>query len=337
MEEQLRRTQRPLISNWEKMKERLKEKYLPIDYEQMMFEEMLQLRQGSLTVDQYTDRFHELTVRSRIAETDQQTLARYRNGLCGELYKEMLIARLIAVEEAYQLALRIEKQLGNTTGRKVMPMEGKLGHSTNFSIQKPHLPYDRPGGSILGEQRGKAKVTSDGPQCYKCKGFGHYVVVCPTRDKKLAFICEKELTVMSEAEGEKTKELATEEEEHLDASDLPSCVIHRILTRNKIELKTNQEWLRTNIFNTRLEHGGRALNVIIDNGSGINVISETAVERLHLKTETHPSPYRISWVNEHNSVLVKHRCLVQFSLGREYVDEAWCDIIPMTVCHMLLG
>jgi hypothetical protein len=142
---------------------------------------------------------------------------------------------------------------------------------------------------------------------------------------------------MGEAEGEKTEELATEEEEHLDASDLPSCVIHRILTGNKTELKTNQEWLRTNIFHTRLEHGGKTLNVIIDNGSGKNVISETTVERLHLKTETYPSPYRISWVNEHNSVLVKHRCLVQFSLGREYVDKAWCDIIPMTVCHMLLG
>jgi hypothetical protein len=34
------------------MKEQLKEKDLPIDYEQMMFEEVLQLRQGSLTVDQ---------------------------------------------------------------------------------------------------------------------------------------------------------------------------------------------------------------------------------------------------------------------------------------------
>ena len=52
VEEQLRRTRRPPISNWEEMKERLKEKYLPIYYEQMMFEEMLQLKQGSLTVDQ---------------------------------------------------------------------------------------------------------------------------------------------------------------------------------------------------------------------------------------------------------------------------------------------
>jgi hypothetical protein len=64
VEEQLRRTWRPAVSDWKEMKERLKEKYLPIDYEQMMFEEVLQLRQGSLTVDQYTNRFHELTVRS---------------------------------------------------------------------------------------------------------------------------------------------------------------------------------------------------------------------------------------------------------------------------------
>jgi hypothetical protein len=75
VEEQLHQTRRPTISNWEEMKERLKEKYFPIDYEQMMFEEMLQLRQGSLSVDQFTDRFHELTIHNKIVETEQQTLA----------------------------------------------------------------------------------------------------------------------------------------------------------------------------------------------------------------------------------------------------------------------
>ena len=57
------------------MKKRLKEKYLPINYEEMMFEEMLQLRQGSLSVDQFTNHFHELIARSKIVETEQQTLA----------------------------------------------------------------------------------------------------------------------------------------------------------------------------------------------------------------------------------------------------------------------
>ena len=75
VEEQLCRTRRPTVSNWKEMKKRLKEKYLPIDYEEMMFEEMLQLRQGSLSVDQFTNHFHELIARSKIVETEQQTLA----------------------------------------------------------------------------------------------------------------------------------------------------------------------------------------------------------------------------------------------------------------------
>jgi hypothetical protein len=49
------------------------------------------------------------------------------------------------------------------------------------------------------------KAATDGSQCYKCKRFRHYDMVCPTRDKKLDFICEKELTIMNEAkEGEAT-------------------------------------------------------------------------------------------------------------------------------------
>jgi hypothetical protein len=70
--------------------------------------------------------------------------------------------------------------------------------------------------------------------------------------------------------------------------------------------------------------------------AGMEFFSETAVEHLGLKLEKHPTPYRISWVNEENSVLVKHRCLVKFSLGKKYMYEAWCDVIPMIVCHVLL-
>ena len=81
-----------------------KGKIFAIDYEQMMFEEMLELRQGSLSVDQFMDRFHELTVRSKIVEIEQQTLAWYHTGLRSELRKEMWTARLINVKEAYQMS-----------------------------------------------------------------------------------------------------------------------------------------------------------------------------------------------------------------------------------------
>ena len=164
-------------------------------------------------------------------------------------------------------------------------------------VTMPSLLKNQSKGTASGDQKGKAKVTSEGPQCYKCKGFGHYVVVCLTRDKKLAFICEKELLMVDtikDTDGEETEEGNHSEEEHLGASDLPIYVIQRVLMGTKKEFQANPEWLRTNIFHTRLEHNGRALNVIIDNGSGMNVISEIVVECLGLKIENHPTPYRIS-------------------------------------------
>jgi len=29
--------------------------------------------------------------------------------------------------------------------------------------------------------------------------------------------------------------------------------------------------------------------------------------------------------------------LTSFSIGKNYQDELWCDVIPMDACHMLLG
>jgi hypothetical protein len=229
------------------------------------------------------------------------------------------------MEEAYQLALRIEKQLGLSVGRKVTSWDSKSEPVPASSTQRLPSLRDQTRSGVSGDYKGKAKASNEGPQCYKCKGFGHYAVVCPTMDKKLAFICEKVLLVEGTVEDTEEEEIdgsRHSDEEHLSASELPSCVIYRILTGTRKELQANPEWLRTNIFHTRMEHNGRALNVIIDNGSGMNVISEAAIERLGLKTEKHPTSYRISWVNEANLVLVKQRCLVKFSLGKKYVDEA---------------
>ncbi|XP_022032602.1 uncharacterized protein LOC110933700 [Helianthus annuus] len=38
-----------------------------------------------------------------------------------------------------------------------------------------------------------------------------------------------------------------------------------------------------------------------------------------------------------SSVKVDKRCLVQFSIGTRYKDEAWCEVVPMDACHLLLG
>ncbi|XP_061375399.1 uncharacterized protein LOC133317549 [Gastrolobium bilobum] len=56
-----------------------------------------------------------------------------------------------------------------------------------------------------------------------------------------------------------------------------------------------------------------------------------------MKTEEHPQPYKLSWLKKGSEVKVNKKCLVQFSIGKKYTDETWCDVIPMDACHILLG
>ena len=61
------------------------------------------------------------------------------------------------------------------------------------------------------------------------------------------------------------------------------------------------------------------------------------VEKLGLETVAHPQPYKLSWLIKGSELKVSKRCLVQFSIGRRYEDEVWCDVIPMDARHILLG
>jgi hypothetical protein len=54
-------------------------------------------------------------------------LAHYRNGLHSDLHKEMLIARLINMDEAYQLALCIEKHVKVSSGRRMTSTDPRPG------------------------------------------------------------------------------------------------------------------------------------------------------------------------------------------------------------------
>jgi hypothetical protein len=60
------------------------------------------------------------------------------------------------------------------------------------------------------------------------------------------------------------------------------------------------------------------------------------VEKLELETIEHPSPYRVLWLQKGHQVNVTKQCLVEFKIGG-YKDEIFCDVIPMDVCHLLLG
>ena len=59
------------------------------------------------------------------------------------------------------------------------------------------------------------------------------------------------------------------------------------------------------------------------------------VEKLGLKKLPHPNPYKVSWLNKEQQVIVNEQVHVQFQIG-EYKDKIVCDVVEMDVCHLLL-
>jgi hypothetical protein len=93
---------------------------------------------------------------------------------------------------------------------------------------------------------------------------------------------------------------------------------------------------RNSLFRTSCKTKDRVCKVIMDSGSIDNLVSTKMVEKLDLETIAHPNPYKVSWLQKRHQVTITKQCLVEFKIGG-YKDEILCDVIPMDICHILLG
>ena len=98
--------------------------------------------------------------------------------------------------------------------------------------------------------------------------------------------------------------------------------------------KQEEDWKHTSTFRTIVCCETISQMLIIDGGREMNVVFEANVERLKLPIEPHSKPYKLAWINS-TFIPVMKRCLVSISCGQ--YDSIWCDVIPMTVTHILLG
>ncbi|GJT17382.1 putative nucleotidyltransferase, ribonuclease H [Tanacetum coccineum] len=92
--------------------------------------------------------------------------------------------------------------------------------------------------------------------------------------------------------------------------------------------------LFTRTFGTIL---GKVCTFVCDSGSCDNLIAAEAVQKLGLKTENHPKPYKLQWLKKGGEVTVSKSAHVLFSVGNTYKDNVWCDVVPIDACHLLLG
>ena len=125
-----------------------------------------------------------------------------------------------------------------------------------------------------------------------------------------------------------------EEEEIIVEPDKGEMLVLRRVLNSYQSENTEQ---RKNIFHSRCTVHEKVCSIIIDGGSCANVVSVSMIEKLGLPTSIHPHPYDVQWLNRHKGLRVTSRCLISFSIGKNYQDKLWFDVLPMDVCHLILG
>jgi hypothetical protein len=167
-----------------------------------------------------------------------------------------------------------------------------------------------------GRGRGRGGVIT----CFTCGKDGHKVVDCPERnmDRGNAHVAEAQ----------------RRDVEDEDTGSGKSLTVHKVLLKPEKEVEDTAQ--RCRLFRTTCKTKGWKCKVIVDSGSTDNLVSTEMVEKLELKTNKHPSPYKVTWLQKGHQVCVMRQCLVNFKMG-DYRDEILCDFIPMDVCHVLLG
>jgi len=104
------RNRKEKIRTWEKMKTKLKARFLPSSYVRDSYAQLHNLTQGSMSVDEYTREFEKLLIKYDIQEPEEQTIVRYLGGLEPKYSNVVELQQYTTFDEVCVLAHKVEQQ-----------------------------------------------------------------------------------------------------------------------------------------------------------------------------------------------------------------------------------
>ena len=133
----IRRKNKSLIKSWDRMVEKMRAKFLPKDYQLILYRQVQTLSQRMLTVREYIEEFYKVNLRAGNVEELTEKDTRYVNGLRMDIQEEINMISPRTMEEAYQCALREEENIarkqsfnrgwGSSRGRGQATQRGIFG------------------------------------------------------------------------------------------------------------------------------------------------------------------------------------------------------------------
>nr|XP_033517225.1 uncharacterized protein LOC117281471 [Nicotiana tomentosiformis] len=326
------------IATWAKMKRVMRKRFIPSHFQKELQQRLQTLKQGSMSVDEYFKAMDMAMIQANCMEEEEATMARFLNGLNKKIIDVVELQQYITIDELVDLSVKVEnqnkrKQTSSWKGRSNTISKKPRPNQEMKSSSRPQEDKDR--GKFENKEGGKTFnpkpfTPSSSIQYHKCKGRGHMMRECPSRRN---IILREDGGYESEkSEGQEEGDVSSDDDIELP-NDGMIGVVRRIMT---INLGSNSEEQRENIFHTRCRIKGKTCSMIIDSGSCANVVSSYFVKHLGLTYMKHPTPYRLQWLNDSSELKVNKQCMISFDVGR-YEDDILCDIIPIQACHILLG
>ncbi|KAK1620572.1 hypothetical protein QYE76_026089 [Lolium multiflorum] len=295
----------PIIT-WRAMKAAMNERFVPTNYLRSIFDKLTLLRQGVKTVDEYYMEMEMLMQRDRVRESLEMTMNHFLNGLKYDIKGIVRHYSYTTMNELLHHAREAESQLAD---------EAKSESAASTS------------GSSMSTARNRDMNR------HTCGGKGHFRRDCPNR--KVMIVNED-----NEYEtGDDVDPNAPEDDDYdCDGVDAyPSEARTIVVSQRALNVLPSASNQRCNLFQTKALVGpDKACKVIIDGGSCRNLASNELCTKLKLKYPPHPHPYYIQWLSDNGEMKVNHMVRVEFAIG-PYKDSIDFDVVPMMVCHLLLG
>ncbi|CAO2837812.1 unnamed protein product [Amaranthus hypochondriacus] len=352
------------IKSWAKLKKKLRRKYVPSNYTQQLSMKWNTLTQGNKTVAQYIQEWEKLYVLCDVNDSEDMRVGKFLGGLREDLRMKLSLIPNLTVALAGEHALLLEQYAKKRTSHIMTLFENRPSQPMNTRSGNTTAPI-RPNPSI--ETKGKGVTPIKDVVCFKCHGHGHFKVNCPNNR---AFTLtewedirnkERPRTILVSINGREEERGTATEEEDSDGtyiiketgevttyefdSDFERktlnpeeegyrALVIRISFHTTPKGKKSDQ--RENIFQTKCWVNKKLCDLIIDGGSETNCVSQDLVQELKLKTQTHPHPYKLKWLDNNASGSVGKQCLVSLTIG-SYQDQILCDVLDMSAYHILLG